>query len=102
MTGTGNNVNAYQPKKIAAQVAAQKPVSTEVAIEKQPEVEVEEKKYQQYSSARVAVNVITDLGRKIKFSGHEYITDREDEKHIVAPIAIHVLHSAPNGRRRAA
>ncbi len=78
MTGTGNNVNAYNPKKIAAAQAANnsKPAGTETVM-KQPEVE--EKKYQQYTSARVAVNIITDLGVKIKFSGHEYITDREAE-----------------------
>lgn len=69
--------------KIAASRAASAPVAP-VAPEEKAEQEVpaappgEEKTYQHYSSARVALRMITPRGKRINFVNHSFITDDEE------------------------
>lgn len=37
-----------------------------------------EEKYQHYSSARIAMRLITDKGKRIVFTGYEFLTQDED------------------------
>ena len=79
-----NKITTYKANPVATSNAApitEKAKASALANTEKAKVEPEPelKRFQQYKSARVAMNTITDAGVKIKFTGYEYITDREDE-----------------------
>ncbi len=65
--------------KLADSALKVNPEATEPA--KEPEIispEVEEQKFQHYKSSRLSMRMITIKGKKIQFTGHQFITTDKD------------------------